>query len=252
MFTIYPAIDLLGGKCVRLYQGDYGQSTVYDASPVSVAQSFYDQGAEWLHVVDLDGAKAGHPVNQQIIRNIASEVPIRVEVGGGIRSLETVKFYLDGGVRRVVLGSSAIADPEFTREALRKYPDEVTIGLDVKNGKVAVKGWLEVSDLSATELARELIRAGACRFIYTDISRDGALQGANVAGAEKLAAEIGIPVVLSGGVTTIKELEKMAGNASGGISGAIIGKALYTKQILLREAVRAVKTVAGKTNYPLS
>lgn len=252
MFTIYPAIDLLDGKCVRLYQGDYGQSTVYDDSPAAVALAFYEQGAEWLHVVDLDGAKAGHPLNHEVIRDIASKVPIRIEVGGGIRRMDTVDYYLKSGIKRVILGSSAIADPKFTREALRKYPDSVTIGLDTKNGRVAVKGWLEVSDLSAAELAKELIRAGARHFIYTDISRDGALQGANIAGAEKLAADVGVPVVISGGVTTIEELTQMAGDSSGKISGAIVGKALYTKQLPLGEAIRAVKALAGKTNHPMS
>ncbi|MDF2911728.1 MAG: hisA [Sporolactobacillus laevolacticus] len=239
MFTVYPAIDLIDGKCVRLFQGDYDQSTVYADVPVDIARSFYEQGAEWIHVVDLDGAKAGHPVNQELIARIAAEVPINIEVGGGIRTIETVESYLNQGIKRVILGSSAISDPEFCRLALQRYPDSIAIGLDVKDGKVAVRGWLEVSDMSAAELAKQLIIEGAEHFIYTDISRDGALKGANVSGAEQLADEIGKPVVVSGGVTTFDEVQKLVNNKR--VSGAIIGKALYTKQISLGDVMKAVK-----------
>ncbi|WP_245734165.1 1-(5-phosphoribosyl)-5-[(5-phosphoribosylamino)methylideneamino]imidazole-4-carboxamide isomerase [Sporolactobacillus nakayamae] len=239
MFTVYPAIDLIDGKCVRLFQGDYDQSTIYGDAPIDVARSFYEQGAEWLHVVDLDGAKAGRPVNQELIARMAAEVPINIEVGGGIRSIETVETYLNQGVKRVILGSSAISDPEFCKQVLHRYPESVAIGLDVKNGKVAVRGWLEVSDLSAAALAKQLIQEGAEHFIYTDISRDGALQGANVAAVEQLAEEIGKPVVVSGGVTTLDEIKQMIHNHR--VSGAIIGKALYTKQIELSEVIKAVK-----------
>lgn len=239
MFTVYPAIDLIDGKCVRLFQGDYDQSTVYGDAPVDIARSFYEQGAEWIHVVDLDGAKAGHPVNQELIARIATEVPINIEVGGGIRTIETVESYLSQGIKRVILGSSAISDPEFCRLALQRYPDSIAIGLDVKDGKVAVRGWLEVSDMSAAELAKQLIIEGAEHFIYTDISRDGALKGANVSGAEQLADEIGKQVVVSGGVTTFDEVKKLVNNKR--VSGAIIGKALYTKQISLGDVMKAVK-----------
>lgn len=239
MFTVYPAIDLIDGKCVRLFQGDYDQSTVYGDAPVDIARSFYEQGAEWIHVVDLDGAKAGHPVNQELIARIAAEVPINIEVGGGIRTIETVESYLNQGIKRVILGSSAISDPEFCRLALQRYPDAIAIGLDVKDGKVAVRGWLEVSDMSAADLAKQLIIEGAEHFIYTDISRDGALKGANVSGAEQLADEIGKPVVVSGGVTTFDEVQKLVNNKR--VSGAIIGKALYTKQISLGDVMKAVK-----------
>ncbi|GGL42279.1 1-(5-phosphoribosyl)-5-[(5-phosphoribosylamino) methylideneamino] imidazole-4-carboxamide isomerase [Sporolactobacillus putidus] len=245
MFTIYPAIDLLDGKCVRLLQGDYDQSTVYGDSPVSMAKTFYEQGAEWLHIVDLDGAREGRPVNRHAIGQIAAEVPIHIEVGGGIRNMETVERYLDQGIERVILGSSAIANPEFVRLALSRYPDSIAIGLDVKQGKVAVKGWLEVSELSAADLAKQLIGFGARHFIYTDISRDGALKGANRDGAGKLAAEIGMPVVVSGGVSNTEELAAMAEMGSDRISGAIIGKAIYTKQISLREALKVVGAYAG-------
>nr|WP_283163251.1 1-(5-phosphoribosyl)-5-[(5-phosphoribosylamino)methylideneamino]imidazole-4-carboxamide isomerase [Sporolactobacillus mangiferae] len=239
MFTLYPAIDLIDGKCVRLFQGDYGQSTVYGEEPVEVAKSFYEQGAEWLHVVDLDGAKAGHPVNQNLIAKMAAEVPINIEVGGGVRTIETLENYLNRGIKRVILGSSAISNPEFCKQALHRFPESIAIGIDVKKEKVAVRGWLEVSELNAADLAKQLIREGARHFIYTDISRDGALQGANVAAAEQLALEIGMPVVVSGGVTTLSEIKQLAADRN--ISGAIIGKALYTKQIVLSDAIRAVK-----------
>ncbi|WP_139693328.1 1-(5-phosphoribosyl)-5-[(5-phosphoribosylamino)methylideneamino]imidazole-4-carboxamide isomerase [Sporolactobacillus terrae] len=238
MFTVFPAIDLIDGKCVRLFQGDYDQSTVYGEDPIQVARSFFAQGAEWLHVVDLDGAKAGHPLNQELIARMAQEVPINIEIGGGIRSMDSVAWYLEKGIKRVILGSSAISDPDFCKKVLQRYPNAVAIGLDVKKGKVAVRGWLEVSDLSAAELAKQLIQEGAEQFIYTDISRDGALKGANVAAAERLAEEIGKPVVVSGGVTTLDEIKKMIGNHK--VSGAIIGKALYTKQIALSDVLKAV------------
>ncbi len=245
MFTIYPAIDLLNGKCVRLIQGDYGQSTVYSDSPVMTAKTFLSEGAQWLHIVDLDGARQGRPLNRRTIEQIAAEVPVHIEVGGGIRNMETVDRYLDRGVGRVILGSSAIADPEFVRLALSRYPDSIAIGLDVKRGKVAVKGWLEVSELSAADLAKRLIGFGARHFIYTNISRDGALKGADQDGAGKLAAEIGMPVVVSGGVSSTEELAAMVKMGSGRISGAIIGKAIYTQQISLRKALKVVDVHAG-------
>jgi phosphoribosylformimino-5-aminoimidazole carboxamide ribotide isomerase len=252
MFTVYPAIDILGGNCVRLYQGDYDKSMVYDDSPDRIAAEFCNQGADWIHIVDLDGAKRGQPVNDRIIKKIAKDVSVKIEVGGGIRDMDTVRAYLDSGVSRVVLGSSAISDPDFTKEALRQYPYAVAIGLDVKDGKVAVKGWREVSGIRAEALADELIQAGARQFIYTDISRDGALKGADFNGAEQLAEKIGMPVVLSGGVTTQTELEKISEKNSGRISGVIIGRALYTGQIDLGRALRTVNAIAGKTNHPLS
>lgn len=243
-FTIYPAIDLLDGNCVRLFQGDYQQSTVYHDSPVEIAKAFREQGAEWLHVVDLDGAKAGRPINQAIIERIAGEVPIKIEVGGGIRNMETIETYLAKGVSRLILGSSAISDPDFVKEALRRHPQQIAIGLDVKNGKVAVEGWLSVSDKTAADLAKELMKAGAKRFIYTDISRDGALKGANSEAAEKLAAETGAEVIVSGGVSTVDEVAALARSAGKGIAGAIIGKALYTNQLTVKAALKAVETYA--------
>ncbi len=250
MMTLYPAIDVLGGKCVRLYRGDYERSTVYDESPLDAARYFYQQGARWIHVVDLDGARVGRPVNRDLIVRIAAEVPVSVEVGGGIRTMETMKDYLSGGVRRVILGSAAISDPVFTRLAIHRFQGAIGIGLDVKQGKVAISGWRDVSDMRAEELAKALIAEGADHFIYTDISRDGALGGANRAGALRLSRAIGMPLVISGGITDVAELRHLA--ACPEIGGAIIGKALYTGKINLRDAIKAVETDAGQTNHPLS
>ncbi|MFT8870803.1 MAG: 1-(5-phosphoribosyl)-5-[(5-phosphoribosylamino)methylideneamino]imidazole-4-carboxamide isomerase [Sporolactobacillus sp.] len=239
-FTLYPAIDLLDGKGVRLVHGDYAQATVYADDPVAAAARFYRQGAEWLHIVDLDGAKAGRPVNASVIEAIAAALPLHLEVGGGIRTIETVDYYLAHGVSRVVLGSSAISDPVFTREALRLYPQNVAVGLDAKNGKIAVEGWLKLSSLTPAELALELMQFGAEHFIYTDIARDGAMEGANVEAACQLARMIGRPVVLSGGVHALSELKAITARGDALISGAIIGKALYAGAFDLAEAIKAV------------
>lgn len=244
MFTLYPAIDLLNGHCVRLFQGDYAQSTIYADSPVEVARAFAKQGAKWLHVVDLDGAKAGKPENREIIFEMAAETGINIEVGGGVRSMATIDDYLAHGIKRVILGSSAIADPDFTRAALKKYPEAVAIGLDVKNGKVAVEGWLAVSAIEPAELAQELIKAGASHFIYTDISKDGAMEGTNLDEAVRLARAIGQPVVISGGVSSLNELRRIVEHADSAVSGAIIGKALYTGAIDLSEAEEMVTSYA--------
>ncbi|MFT8390800.1 MAG: 1-(5-phosphoribosyl)-5-[(5-phosphoribosylamino)methylideneamino]imidazole-4-carboxamide isomerase [Sporolactobacillus sp.] len=240
MFMLYPAIDLLNGCCVRLFQGDYAQSTVYDRSPIAVAQSFASQGAKWIHVVDLDGAKSGIPANQELICRMAEQTDCAIEVGGGIRTMETIDTYLSRGARRVILGSSAISDPSFTRAALRKYGSAIAIGLDVRDGKVAVEGWLERSETTPMQLAKELIAAGARHFIYTDISKDGAMGGTDRQGAVALAEAIGLPVVVSGGVHSLAELKRVIACGAQRISGAIIGKALYTGAVQLDEAEKLV------------
>ncbi|MBM7645003.1 phosphoribosylformimino-5-aminoimidazole carboxamide ribotide isomerase [Scopulibacillus daqui] len=240
-FTIFPAIDIRGGRCVRLYQGDFNHETVYHDSPVSVAKSFYEQGAQWLHLVDLDGAKEGKPANLETICEIASSVPIPVEAGGGIRDMKTVDTYLGAGVKRVILGSSAISEPAFVNEALREYPDHIAIGIDVRDGKVAIEGWIETSETTDIELAKRLTEAGARTFIYTDISRDGTLKGPNIEAISQLAIETGQNVIASGGVSTIEDVKKLAGKSKDGVAGAIIGKALYTRLISLREALEVVE-----------
>ncbi|MEK3784880.1 1-(5-phosphoribosyl)-5-[(5-phosphoribosylamino)methylideneamino]imidazole-4-carboxamide isomerase [Paenibacillus sp. FSL K6-1230] len=240
MFTIYPAIDIRGGKCVRLIQGDYNRETVYNDNPLEVAREWERLGGTFIHLVDLDGAKAGHPVNDDIIRSIASAVQVPVQVGGGLRTRADVDRVLSLGVSRVILGTAAIEDRAFTEEVLGTYGDKITIGLDARNGYVATRGWLETSEVKAEELARELAAKGAETFIFTDISRDGMMQGPNVEAILSLAKSSGRQVIASGGVSTMEDLLKLSSHAKEGIGGAIVGKALYTGSIQLDEAIRAV------------
>jgi len=241
-FIIYPAIDIRGGKCVRLLQGDYNQETVYGDSPLEMAKQWEKQGASWVHLVDLDGAKAGHPVNDAIILEIAAALSIPVQVGGGIRTMQEVNRYLEGGVARVILGTAAIQDRPFVEDALRQYGgSRVAIGIDARNGYVATHGWLETSEVKAEKLAQELAKKGAETFIYTDISRDGTLQGPNVAEIVSLARTAEVEVIASGGVSVMNDLRNLGQYASDGVCGAIVGKALYTERINLADAVREIE-----------
>jgi len=241
-FIIYPAIDIRGGKCVRLLQGDYNQETVYGDSPVEMAKQWAVQGASWIHVVDLDGAKAGGPVNDDLILEMAKAVSVPVQVGGGIRNLDHVKKYLDGGVARVILGTSAISNRPFVEEALRVYGgSKIAIGIDARNGFVATHGWLETSEVKAESLARELAKQGAEVFIYTDIARDGTLQGPNIPEIVELAKAANVKVIASGGVSEMNDLHQTAEHAADGVCGAIVGKALYTERIKLSDAVKEVE-----------
>ncbi|GIQ67455.1 1-(5-phosphoribosyl)-5-[(5-phosphoribosylamino)methylideneamino]imidazole-4-carboxamide isomerase [Xylanibacillus composti] len=240
-FVIYPAIDIRGGKCVRLIQGDYAQETVYHDSPSAVAKDWEAQGASWIHLVDLDGAKAGQPVNEETIAEIASAVQVPVQVGGGLRSMAAVEKLLQAGVQRVILGTAAIEDQAFVEEALAKHADRVAIGIDARDGYVATRGWLETSEVKAEELAKALADKGAETFIFTDISRDGMMQGPNVEAIVRLAQVSGRSVIASGGVSRLEDLERLAGYASEGVSGAIVGKALYTGAIQLDLALAALK-----------
>ncbi|MFB5761936.1 1-(5-phosphoribosyl)-5-[(5-phosphoribosylamino)methylideneamino]imidazole-4-carboxamide isomerase [Paenibacillus medicaginis] len=240
MFTIYPAIDIRDGKCVRLIQGDYNRETVYNDNPLEVAQEWERLGGTFIHLVDLDGAKAGHPVNDTLIGRIASAVNVPVQVGGGLRTRSDVARLLTLGVSRVILGTAAIEDRAFTEEVLGTYGDRVAIGLDARNGYVATRGWLETSEVKAEELARELAAKGAETFIFTDISRDGMMQGPNVDAILSLARASGRTVIASGGVSVMDDLLKLSAHAQEGIGGAIVGKALYTGSINLKEAVGAM------------
>lgn len=235
-FTIYPAIDIRGGQCVRLLQGDYNQETVY-GTPVEMAERWVSEGAHWLHLVDLDGAKEGKPVNGEVIKKIASGFSIPVQVGGGIRSMETITDYLESGVSRVILGTSAIENRPFVEEALKRYGEKVAIGIDARNGWVATRGWLETSEMKAEELALSLISVGAEVFIYTDISRDGTLQGPNIEAMVQLAKTTKKQVIASGGVSQLTDLQQLASFSDEGVSGAIVGKALYTGQFTLKNAL---------------
>ncbi|MNH99154.1 1-(5-phosphoribosyl)-5-[(5-phosphoribosylamino)methylideneamino] imidazole-4-carboxamide isomerase [compost metagenome] len=240
-FIIYPAIDIRDGKCVRLVQGDYARETIYNDNPVEVAKSWEAQGGEFIHLVDLDGAKAGHPVNDKLIGEIASSVQVPVQVGGGIRTLNDVERLLGLGVSRLIIGTAAIEDREFTEAVLGQYGDKVAIGIDARNGFVATRGWLETSEVQAEVLAKELAAKGAETFIFTDISRDGMMQGPNVEAIRALAEASGRTVIASGGVTVQEDLIKLAAHAAQGVGGAIVGKALYTGSVDLAKAIQALK-----------
>ncbi len=242
---VIPAIDLLNGQCVRLYQGDYAQSQVFDENPVAVAQQWAEQGATWLHLVDLDGAKAGHPVNQEAIAAIVSlmnrrSVNVPVQVGGGLRDRQSVADLLALGVQRVILGTVAVEQPMLVQELCQEFPGQIVVGIDARNGKVATRGWLETSEVEAVSLAQQMANLGATAIIYTDIYRDGTMQGPNREALRELAEAIAIPVIASGGVSSITDLLNLLALEPIGVSGAIVGRALYTGDIVLKEAIRAV------------
>ncbi|WP_340006043.1 1-(5-phosphoribosyl)-5-[(5-phosphoribosylamino)methylideneamino]imidazole-4-carboxamide isomerase [Paenibacillus sp. FSL K6-0276] len=239
-FIVYPAIDIRDGKCVRLQQGDYSQETIYNDSPLKVAKSWEEQGGKFIHLVDLDGAKAGHPVNDAIIGAIAANANVPVQVGGGLRNLADVEKLLGLGVSRVIIGTAAINDHAFTEAVLAKYGDKVAIGIDARNGYVATHGWLNTSEVRAEDLAKELTAKGAETFIYTDISRDGMMQGPNVEGILSMAQASGKTVIASGGVTSLDDLLRLNVHSGSGVGGAIVGKALYTGNIDLSEALQAL------------
>jgi len=239
-FMIYPAIDMRGGKCVRLIQGDYNQETVYGDSPFDMAKLFADEGAEWIHMVDLDGAKEGKRVNDRFVIEVAQKLPAKVQIGGGIRTEEDVAYYIEHGVDRVILGSAAISNPEFVKDMLNKYGSKIAIGIDAKDGYVATEGWLNTSSINATELGVELANAGAEVFIFTDIATDGMLSGPNIDAVVTMAEATGKSVIASGGVSSIEDLKQLSKFTANGVSGAIVGKALYTNQFSVSEALREV------------
>jgi phosphoribosylformimino-5-aminoimidazole carboxamide ribotide isomerase len=233
---LYPAIDLKDGACVRLLHGAMDAATVYSRDPAAQARRFAGAGAAWLHVVDLDGAVAGKPVNEAAVAAILGAVDLRVQLGGGNRSLETVERRLGLGVARVVLGTLALTDPALVREACRRFPGRIAIGIDARAGKVAVDGWVRTSETSALDLAKALEDAGAAALVYTNIDRDGAKTGVDVAGTAALARAVATPVIASGGVASLADLRALA--AEEAIAGVIIGRALYDGAIDLREALR--------------
>lgn len=240
-FTIYPAIDMRGGKCVRLLQGDYNQETVYGDSPFDMAKSFADAGAEWIHMVDLDGAKDGKRVNDRFVIEAAQKLDAKVQIGGGIRTEEDILHYLNNGVSRVIIGSVAVSNPEFAIEMIQKYGEKLAIGLDAKDGYVATHGWLDTSSVTAVELGKRLAEAGAETFIFTDIATDGMLSGPNLLAVEKLAVETGKSVIASGGVSELADLRALKELVGKGVSGAIVGKAIYEGRFSVPEALKEVK-----------
>ena len=233
---IYPAIDLYGGKAVRLYKGDYAQMTVYSEDPVTVARDFAAAGAKHIHLVDLEGAKIGKPANLEVIRRIVEESGLFAEVGGGIRDMETVESYLSIGVSRVILGTAAVTDPAFLQSALEKYGEKIAVGVDLKDGFVAIKGWTETSDLTAEGFFEKMQNFGVKTTICTDISRDGAMKGTNRELYRELSEKFQIDLIASGGVSSLEDVKALAAMK---LHGAIIGKAYYIGAVDLKEAVEA-------------
>ena len=232
---LYPAIDLKDGQCVRLLKGDMAKATVFGSDPAAQARQFAEAGCEWLHLVDLNGAFAGRPVNGAAVEAILAAVRVPVQLGGGIRDLATIEMWLEKGVTRVILGPVAVEDPDLVRKAAALFPGRVAVGLDARNGRIATRGWAEETEIMVSDLALRLEDAGIAAIIYTDIDRDGAMQGPNVAATAQLARSTRIPVIASGGVSSLKDLEAL--RDAGGISGAISGRALYDGAIDLREAL---------------
>jgi len=234
---LYPAIDIKGGAAVRLMQGDLARETRYDDHPENAARRWADEGASWLHVVDLDGAVAGEPRNLDAIRRILSAVSIPVQVGGGVRTVGTAARLLDLGVARVVFGTAALADPGVVRDAAGRFPGRVVLGLDARGGRVAVRGWLETSDATAIDVARSFEDLPLAAIVYTDIEVDGTLRGPNLAATEALARAARIPVIASGGIGSLEDIRRVAALEGAGVTGVIVGRALYTGDVKLREAL---------------
>ncbi len=235
---ILPAIDIKDGQCVRLYQGDYAQVTTYDADPVQVAQRWQAAGASWLHVVDLDGAASGQPVNVELISQMRAATSLHIEVGGGMRSLDHIQHMLDVGVDRVILGTVALTDRKLLEQGLARWGERIAVGLDARDGWVAIAGWRETSRVQATALATELTTVGVQRFIYTDIARDGALRGPNLNALKEMQRATPGPLIASGGVSSIDDLRSLAAL---GVEGAIVGKAIYTGDVDLAAAIEEME-----------
>jgi phosphoribosylformimino-5-aminoimidazole carboxamide ribotide isomerase len=236
---LYPAIDLKDGQCVRLLRGDMDRATVFGDDPAAQAAAFQDAGCEWLHLVDLNGAFAGQPVNADAVAAILARVTVPCQLGGGIRDMATIEGWLDRGLARVILGTVAVEDPDLVRAAARAFPGRVAVGIDARDGRVATRGWAETTEVMATDLARRFQDAGVAAIIYTDIDRDGAMAGPNIAATEALAQAVTIPVIASGGVSSLGDL--MALRATGVIAGAISGRALYDGALDLAEALAVLK-----------
>jgi len=244
---LYPAIDLKGGQCVRLKQGDMEQATVFNTNPADQARQFAEAGAEWLHLVDLDGAFAGQPVNAAAVEAILKAVKLPCQLGGGIRDMARIEMWLEKGIARIILGTVALKNPALVREAAKAFPGKIAVGIDAKGGRVAVEGWAETADITALDLARKFEDAGVATVIYTDIDRDGLLQGANIAATAELASALSIPVIASGGVSNLQDLVSLMQVApttrgrGGGISGVISGRAIYDGRLDLRAALALLK-----------
>jgi phosphoribosylformimino-5-aminoimidazole carboxamide ribotide isomerase len=240
---IYPAIDLRGGKCVRLRQGDYRQETVFGDDPAGMARQWVEQGATRLHIVDLDGAKEGRPINGESVRAIVVAAGVPCQLGGGVRTEQHLREVLDWGVERVVIGTRALQAPGWLEEMARKVPGRIVLGIDAKDGRVATHGWLDVSDMSALDLARSLSRLPLAALVYTDIGRDGMLQGANIEATAQMCAATELPVIASGGVATLDDVRRLAALP---LAGCIIGRALYEGRVKLKEVLAICAEMKNK------
>lgn len=236
---IWPAIDLLGGKCVRLRQGDYNRETVFSDDPVAVARSFQEQGAEHLHLVDLDGAREGHSLNAHVVESIVKAVDMECELGGGIRDREAIEALLEVGLARLVLGTSALKQGEWFRQMAAEFSGRLVLGIDARDGRVATDGWLETSDVDAVELARSFNDVPLAAIIYTDIAADGMMQGPNVAAMTRMQQSVETPVIASGGVARVEDVASLV---QSGVAGVIIGRALYEGAVALPDALGVAKT----------
>jgi phosphoribosylformimino-5-aminoimidazole carboxamide ribotide isomerase len=242
---LYPAIDLKDGQCVRLLYGDMDKATVFNASPADQAEQFAQSGFDWLHVVDLNGAIEGRAVNTDAVSAILQAVSIPIQLGGGVRSYADIERWIETGVSRVILGTVAVRDPELVKRAAAEFPEQIAVAVDVKDGKVAVHGWVSASELEPIELAKRFEDSGVAALIVTDIGRDGALTGVNVEGVGAVADAVSIPVIASGGLASVKDIELLKARPGAPIAGAILGRAIYTGNITASEAIAAARRTAA-------
>ena len=236
---LYPAIDLKNGKCVRLLQGKINKETVFNDDPLVQARSFVKQGCEWLHLVDLDGAFSRSLVNQELIKKMISNVPTPIQLGGGIRNLKTIEDFISVGVQRIILGTVALSNPQLVKKACKYFPNKIAIGIDAKNSNVMLEGWVKKSNMSVSDLAKSFEDVGVSAIIYTDISKDGMMLGPDFEGTKKLLECVSIPIIASGGVSSISDLRKLK-NACPKLNGIVCGRALYDKKITVEEAIRVL------------
>lgn len=237
----FPAIDLKDGACVRLLRGEMDAATVFNDDAGAQSKAFEDQGAEYLHVVDLNGAFAGKPVNADVVNLILTSIEMPVQLGGGIRKMETMEYWLSAGISRVILGTIALTDPELVRTACKTFPGQVAIGIDAKDGFVATQGWADISDMKALDLAKQFEDAGAAALIHTDIGRDGAMEGPNLAATLEIANAVTIPVIVSGGISSMDDIQQIADVGPGKLEGVISGRAVYDGHVDVAEATRILK-----------
>ena len=238
---LYPAIDIKDGKCVRLLKGDMNKETIFNHNPKNQAKQFEELGCEWIHLVDLNGAFEGLPVNYQAVEEILNSVKVPVQLGGGIRSIKTIENWINQGLSRVILGTAAISDPDLVKLAARKFPNKIAVGIDAKNGFVATDGWANTTAITALELAKNLEGVGVCSIIYTDINRDGVMKGPNIEQTEIIANSVSIPVIASGGISSIKDLQNLK-NSKAELNGVISGRAIYDKILKIDEAIKLLRS----------